>query len=113
MTPDLAHWLVTTVLGAFVAIIAWIFTSTRSETLAKIATVETNMNAKHSSLEVQNASQERELATLRAQQAAHDSAFDRLSRSIERLDDKLEELTRYLAGPRRITPPPFTPPDRK
>ena len=112
MTPDLAHWLVTTVLGALVAVIAWIFTSTRTETFAKIAQVELAANAKTTSLEVQNASQERELATLRAQQNAHESSFDRLSRSIERLDDKIEKLTQALSG-RRATPPPFTPPERK
>ena len=94
MSPDLAHWAITTILGSLLAVVAWIFTTTRTDFSSKIAALET-----------QNASQERELATLRANVNSHDSSFDRLVRSIEKMDDKIDALMQYLGRGR--TPSPF------
>jgi uncharacterized coiled-coil protein SlyX len=94
MTPDVVHWLVTAGLGAFATVLAWIFITSRHETLARVG-----------ALEAQNAAQERELATLKANAAAHESTFDRLATAVEKLDDKIDALTQFLMA--RRTPPPF------
>ena len=94
MNNEIAHWLVTFVLGGFAAVLAWIFTSTKSAHERQIAALET-----------QNSAQERELATLKADMAHHGSSYDRLEGSIRRLDEKIDDLMRYLSRGR--TPSPF------
>ncbi len=57
-------------------------------------------------LEKQNTEQETRIATLNANASNHDYSMDRLTRAIEKLDDKIDSLTQSLVG-RKVTPPPF------
>jgi hypothetical protein len=92
MTPqELAHWILTAALGALLAIVSWVFTTSRAET-----------NSRVQSLENQNLRQETQLATIEAEQRAHKGGFERVESAMSRLDSKIDGILVQLG--RRMTP---------
>jgi uncharacterized protein HemX len=92
VTPqELAHWILTMALGGLLGVVSWVFTTSRAET-----------NARVQALENQNTQQETAIATLRAEQRAHDGGFERVESAVARLDSKIDGILVQLG--RRMTP---------
>lgn len=94
---EAAHQFVTGMLG----LLSLLLTAFAAVLWSNFKDVQAGLKA----LQAQNEGQERELATLKANTIAHDSTFDRLARAVEKLDEKLDDLSKYLR--RGYTPQPF------
>lgn len=87
------------------ALVAVIYRNDRTVSDAEKNRIENRISA----LEKQNTEQETRIATLTANTIYHDTAMNRLALSIDKLDDKIDQLTHALSQylGRRITPSPI------